>query len=118
MDVSYEPRPGVLHVVARGRFDAREARAIIGEVARLCAQHRLGRVLVDFRAVVDPISIAERHALGNALASAAIPARIAIVVDEPHHRTKAFEDTAVNRGAAVLTTTSEEQARSFLGIGA
>ena len=118
MDVSYDPRPGHLHVVARGRFDTEEARAVIAQTARLCAQHRLEKVFVDFRGVGDIVSIADRHALGHALASARIPARIAILVAEPQHRTNAFEDTAVNRGAAVLTTTSEEEARSFLDLGA
>ena len=118
MDVTYDPRPDHLHVIAHGRFDTEEARAIIAQVARLCVHHRLGKVFVDFRGVIDIISIADRHALGHALASARIPARIAILVAEPQHRTNAFEDTAVNRGAAVLTTTSEEEARSFLGFAA
>lgn len=116
MDVSYDARPGHLHVIARGQFDTGEARETIAQVARLCAQHRLASVFVDFRGVGDIVSIADRHALGHALASARIPGRIAILVAEPQHRTNAFEDTAVNRGAAVLTTTSEEDAWSFLGI--
>lgn len=118
MEVSYDPRPDHLHVVARGRFHTDEARAIIAQAARLCAQHRLGKVFVDFRGVADIISISDRHALGHALATARIPARIAILVAEPQHRTNAFEDTAVNRGAAVLTTPSEDEARRFLDLGA
>ena len=116
MDVSYEVRTDHLYVIARGRFDTSEARAVILQAASLCALHQVQKVLVDFRGVEEIISIADRHALGNALAAARIPARIAIVVAEPQHRTNAFEDTAVNRGAAVLTTTSEAEARSFLEL--
>lgn len=116
MDVTYEARADHLHVVASGRFDTREARAIIAEVARVCAAHRLEKVYVDFRGVGDVISIGDRHALGHALASARIAARIAIVVAEPQHRTNAFEDTAVNRGAAVCTTTNEDEALRFLDL--
>lgn len=72
MDVTCEPLPSHLHVVARGRFDAQEAR---------------------------------------------VPARIAILVAEPQRHTAALEDTAVNRGALVCTTSSEAEARAFLGLG-
>ena len=116
MDVSYDPRPDHLHVVARDRFDTEQARAIIAQVARLCAQHRLGKVFVDFRGVIDIVSIADRHALGQAIAAARVPARIAILVAEPQRHTAALENAAVNRGAAVCTTANEAEARSFLEI--
>ena len=116
MDVSYALRPDHLHVVARDRFDVQEARAIIAQVARLCAQHRLDKVFVDFRGVTDIVLIADRHALGQEIAAARVPARIAILVAEPQRHTSALEDTAVNRGAAVCTTTSEAEVRRFLGI--
>ncbi|HEX5129584.1 MAG TPA: hypothetical protein VFV90_07555 [Usitatibacter sp.] len=117
MEVTDEARPGHLFVVARERFDAAAAGAVIGEVARLCAQHRLDRVLVDFRDVTDIVSIADRHALGQAIAAAKVPARIAILVAEPQRHTAALEDTAVNRGASVRTTSSEAEARRFLALG-
>jgi hypothetical protein len=116
MEVNYEPRPDHLHVVARDRFDAQEARAVIAQVAGLCAQHRLGKVFVDFRGVSDIVSIADRHALGQAIAAARVPARIAILVAEPQRHTAALEDTAVNRGAVVCTTASEAEARRFLDL--
>ena len=116
MDVSYDLRPDHLHVVARDRFDPAAAGEIITRVARLCAEHRLGRVFVDFRGVRGEIPIADRHALGRAIAAAKVPARIAILVAEPQRRTSALEDTAVNRGAALCTTTSEAEARRFLEI--
>lgn len=116
MHVTYQPRPDHLLVVASDRFDAQAAREIIAHVARLCAQHRLEKVFVDFRGVADIVSIGDRHALGNALASARVPARIAILVADAQHRTNAFEDTAVNRGAAVCTTTSEDEALRFLEL--
>lgn len=116
MEARYEPRPGYLQVDVSGRFDATAALGVIANVARLCAEHRLDRVLVDFRAIADIVSIADRHALGRALASARIPARIAILVAAPQRHTSALEDTAVNRGAEVCTTASEEHARRFLEI--
>ena len=116
MEVTYERRPGHLFVLARGGFDAAVAGGIIREVARLCAEHRLDRVLVDFRGVAEIVSIADRHALGQAIAAAKVPARIAILVAEPQRHTAALEDTAVNRGASVRTTASEAEARRFLAL--
>ena len=117
MEARYELRPGYLQVDVSGRFDATGALGVIAEVARLCAGHGLDRVLVDFRGIADLVSITDRHALGRAIASAKIPARIAIVVAAPQRHTSALEDTAVNRGAQVCTTASEEHARRFLEIG-
>ena len=118
MEVTYEPRPGHLLVIAQGAFDADQCRTAVGEIGRLCAGHKLDRVLVDFRGVADVVSIADRYDLAKFLADAKLPARIAILVTLPQRFTATFEDTAINRGATVRTTASEEEARRFLGLAA
>ena len=116
MDVRYEPRDDHLLVVAGGRFDAERCRAAVPEIEALCAQHGLDRVLIDFRGVADVVSIADRFDLARFLADSKPRARMAILVSAPQRFTTTFEDTAVNRGARVRTTSSEDEARSFLGL--
>ena len=117
MQFRYEPHPGHLLVVATGPFDADACRAAVGEILRICAEKRLGRVLVDFRAIAELISVADRFGLANAVASSK-PPRIAVLVTPANAEySRTFENTAINRGASVRTTASEAQAREFLGIG-
>ena len=117
MDVRYEPAKDHLLVVAAGRFDPARCRAAVGEIEALSAQHRLDRVLIDFRAVEDLVSIADRFDLARFLADSKPRARMAILVSAPQRFTSTFEDTAINRGASVRTTASEAEARAFLGLG-
>jgi hypothetical protein len=116
MDFRYEPREQYLLVVATGPFDADACRDAFGEVARLCAERELARVLVDARAIAEVVSIADRFGLANRAVAARVP-RIAILVSEAnatHSRT--FENTATNRGASARTTASEAEACAFLGV--
>lgn len=74
------------------------------------------RVLVDARAIHEVVSIADRFDLANRMVTARLP-RIAILVTEANAvHSRAFEDTATNRGAMVCTTSNEAEACGFLGI--
>ena len=117
MQVRYEPREGHLLVVASGKFDAERCRAAVIEIKRQCAERQVANVLVDFRGISDVISIADRYELAKFLADSKPPGRMAILVSPPQRFTGTFEDTAVNRGASVRTTSSEAEAREFLGLG-
>ena len=118
MQFRYEPQATHLLVTATGPFDAEACRAAVGEILRISTQRKLARVLVDFRAIVELISVADRFGLANAVATAK-PPRIAILVTPANAEySRTFENTAINRGASVKTTASEEEARAFLGIGA
>ena len=116
MDFRHEPHPDYLLVTATGPFDAQACRAEIGEVLRICSERKLAKILVDARAIGEVISIADRFELANVAATAKVP-RIAILVSRANaEHSRAFENTAINRGASVRTTASEEEARQFLGI--
>ena len=116
MEIRYEPRPGHLLVVVSGPFDLGGAVGVVDEVKRRCATAGVANVLVDFRAIGDVVSIADRYELGKIIAAARLPGRIAILVAAGQRKTATLEDTAVNRGAAVRTTDSEAEARAFLGL--
>ena len=104
MDIGYEPRADHLLVKAGGRFDADRCRAALVEIRRICEERRLARVLVDFRGVIDLVSISDRFDLGKLVAESNPGGRMAILVTPPQRHTATLENTAVNRGAAVRTT--------------
>ena len=116
MQFDYEPREGFLLVRATGPFDAQACRGAMGEIARICGERELACVLVDARAIHEVVSIADRFDLANRMVTARVP-RIAILVTEANAlHSRAFEDTATNRGAMVCTTSNESEACGFLGI--
>jgi hypothetical protein len=62
------------------------------------------------------VSIADRFDLANRVVTARLP-RIAILVTEANAvHSRAFENTATNRGAMVCTTSNEAEACGFLGL--
>jgi hypothetical protein len=116
MEFRYEPHKDHLLVVATGHFDADACRAALGEILRICAEHRLDRILLDAHAIAEVVSIADRFDLARLVAMKRAP-RIAILVTRANAaHSRAFEDTAINRGAVVKTTASDEEARRFLGL--
>lgn len=116
MEFRYEIQPKHLAAIASGPFDAAACRAAMGEIARICAERELARVLVDARAIREVVSIADRFDLANRVVTARLP-RIAILVTEANaNHSRAFENTALNRGAMVRTTASEAEACEFLGL--
>lgn len=118
MQFRYLPHADHLLVHAREGFDADAARAAIVETIGICSDRNLDRVLFDGREVSDMIPVADRFDLASFLASKQTPIRMAVLVSEAQvEKSKTFENTAVNRGSAVITTSSEADARRFLGVG-
>ena len=116
MDFRLEPRDGYLLVTATGPFDAEACRAAMTPIMKACMERELANVLVDARAIVELVSIADRFGLARDVVANRLP-RIAILVSEPNARhSRAFENTAINRGANVRTTASEAEACAFLGV--
>ena len=116
MQFQFEPREGYLLVRATGPFDADACRAAFGDVARICTERELARVLVDARAIREVVSIADRFGLANNVVQSRLP-RMAILVTEANaHHSRTFENTALNRGAQVRTTADAGEASGFLGI--
>ena len=116
MQFQFEPQEDYLLVRATGPFDADACRAALGEAASICAGRELARILVDARAIEELVSIADRFDLANNVVQSRLP-RIAILVTEANAvHSRAFENTARNRGAMVRTTASRAEACAFLGI--
>ncbi len=117
MDIEYEARPDYMRVTVRGAFDARRARSALGEVLRECQARQLGKIFIDARALTTPVSVADRYDLATQFADyGAGRARMAILVSPENMFTKTLENTASNRGAAVRTTASLDEAFDFLGL--
>ena len=119
MKLGFELRAGHLLVTLAGPFDPRAARSGMGEIMRECQAHGLRRVLIDGRGLTSEVSIADRYDLATQLANEGHgKLQLAIVVKPENRFTATFEDTAANRGLKVRTTTSMEEARTYLGLPA
>ena len=118
MQLNYHLHLDNLKVVGEGESDFTAAKACINEIFRLCDEHRYTKVLVDSRGVNEELSLASRFNLGEHVAAAyARPIRIAVLRTTAQvTRTKLFENTANNRGAQLITTDSETEARAYLSI--
>ena len=119
MKTEYEPRPDHLYVKVSGAFEVHEARHALGDVLRECQARGLARILIDARGLTTPVSVADRYDLATRLADYGTGRlRTAIVVSPDNLFTKTLEDTATNRGAALRTTDSLEEAVAFLDLEA
>jgi hypothetical protein len=117
MELRYEMRRDHLRVEALGPYDAQRARIELCNILRQSASSGQTRILIDARGITAPASDADRYALATQLADKSQGrVRLAIVVEPTHRETQTFEDTANNRGVAVKTTTSMEEALEFLGV--
>lgn len=117
MQINLEPAAGHLRVVATGPFDLVRARAGLGEALREAQARGFARILVDGRGIETIASVADRYELATQLAEhATARLRIAIVAAPGNMFTKTMEDTARNRGVALLTTDSMPEALAFLGL--
>jgi hypothetical protein len=117
MQFRLEPSPDHLHVVVEGAFDLGRARAALGDVLREAQARGFTAILVDARGIETRASVADRYELATQLAEhGAGRLRVAIVVAPENMFSKTMEDTARNRGVALLTTDSMPEALAFLGI--
>lgn len=73
------------------------------------------KVLIDLTQLTGDLSIFERHTVGKYLAEK-LPREIRIAVVSPrNYLVKMVENTAVNRGAKMFTTSDREEAAAWLG---
>lgn len=119
MELRYEMRRDHLLVVASGDFDATRARLELANILRCSATSGITRILIDARGIAPTVSVGDRYVLATQLADQSQGrVRLAIVVEPANRHTQTFEDTATNRGVAVKTTVSMEEALEFLGVAA
>ena len=119
MDVRIEALGDYVLMQAIGPFDSREARAGLERAVRETRAAGLTHLLVDGRGISTTVPISERYDLATLLAgSGAVGLRIAVVVTTDNMFSKTMENTASNRGVALHTTDSIDEARAFLGLDA
>ena len=119
MELLYEMRRDHLRVLVSGTFDAQRARIELANVIRCSADQGLTRILVDARGITETVPASDRYDLATQFVDQGRGRmRLAVVVDAMNRLTRTFEDTATNRGAAVRTTTSMDEALTFLGVAA
>lgn len=117
MELKFEVRHDHLQVTALGSFDLSQAKQGLAQLVQRSEAAGLRKILVDARGIDSMISIADRYDLATSLANlAGGRLRVALVVSPANMFTKTFEDTATNRGAAVRTTDSMNEAREFLDV--
>lgn len=88
----------------------------IHEVTAYCKEHNLNKALVDMRNMPGAPSILERHRFGIELAKewgSRIKAALILRPEDLSHMT---ENTAVNRGANLLSTSDAAHAMKWLGV--
>jgi len=107
-----------LEVVARGEFDLAACKAAVDDVAGRCRNEGVNRVLNDCRDTPYQVAIASRFNLADYIA-ATLPhgVRVVFLASTAHiNFTRTLQNTAINRGALLLSTDSLPAAREFLGL--
>ena len=119
MEIRAEPRDGYVHMTVSGRAATLDA-SMAAVVPALEACHAAGTraLLLDVREIEGTASVAERYYLGSAIAAKVGAAlRIALLCrDDQWMADRPLENTAVNRGALFLSTTSLEEALAWLRV--
>jgi len=83
-------------------------------VSELDKDKETKKVLIDLTKLTDDLSILERHTVGKYLAEK-LPREIRIAVVSPrNYLVKMVENTAVNRGVKMFTTSDKEEAANWL----
>jgi len=117
MNATFEPQPGYLLVTVSGEFVPGDAKQTVAGMVARCEALGLPAILIDGRGLTNLVSIGDRFDIAAVFAGLKSRIRVAVLVPEWQHVTKTLEHTAVNRGAMLRTTTSEAEAREFLGLG-
>ncbi|MCC6298689.1 MAG: hypothetical protein IT314_05295 [Anaerolineales bacterium] len=105
-----------LHVEFSGPYSLEEITAAINKVAELCDQESLHKAFVDLRPMTGYPSILDRYELGIEIANVWRRRYKVAIVERADMITHMVENTAVNRGAHILTTTDTDQALQWLGL--
>lgn len=113
-EVGVTHEPGHLRITAAGNYASEELFHFLDEVRAEAARAKASRVLIDARALQGEMTEAERFAGGQRIAELFGPKiKVALMMPE-RNITKLGELAAVNRGAQLVVTHSEEEALDFL----
>ena len=112
--VTFEIRSGYLLVRVRGPWDVHAARAVMGTIQQQAQAGGFRHILVDALELAAPAREWDRFLVGEALAELLpCPFKVAILY-KAEWINKFAENTAVNRGAAVLVCSKEARALQWL----
>ena len=116
--VAFEARRGYLLVRVRGPYDPSIAREVLGTVKQQAQAGGFTRILIDGFEIGAPARELDRFLIGEALAELLpCPFKVAFLY-KAEWINKFGENTAVNRGAAVLVCSTEAKALQWLLGGA
>jgi hypothetical protein len=89
----------------------------IREVAALCKQHGIRKILADIRGIDVRIPVVERFQLGVEMARIlGSGIQLAILAPSPEYIDRMGENAAVNRGGRVFVTHSMDEALRWLEV--
>lgn len=120
------PEAGYLHIGSTGKFSLTEAKKRFVEMLEAMAQHKVGKVLLDGRALVGNPRLIERFYYGEFAAQTVLnfatraglpPTQFAYVLVVPMRDPGKFGETvAVNRGMNMKVFDNPDDALGWLGM--
>lgn len=116
MDLHTALGDGYLRMTLEGRTSLDASVDALRPGIEACRQAGVMAVLVDVRALEGEATVTDRYYVGSAIASViGSTLRIALLCREDQFMAdRPLENTAVNRGAQFLSTTSEDEAIAWL----
>ncbi len=117
-EFAFEERGSYLFVRAQGPSDPESVRKALILIRDRVMERGLTRVLIDARSVGPPVREFDRFLMGEAMAELLRGRFKVAVLYRAESINKFAENTAVNRGANVLVSADEAQARDWLLRGA
>jgi len=116
MPLHLQPGDGYLIAEVSGRITLAESVEGLQAIADGCRAAGLDRVVLDVRPTEGALGTVERFALGTRMAEPPFrDLRVVVLCREDQWMgDRPLENTAVNRGAHVLSTTSLEEALAWL----
>ena len=114
LTLSYEKGDGYLIVVETGEMTPDSGRSSLREIAETAEQQGFSKIMVDARNLSGSMKIHERFFAGEKIARAWRGLKVAILVPAAGSIDKLMENTAVNRGAIIMVTSSLDDAQAWL----
>ena len=114
INISARLADGYVRCTLTGRYHMSLIKQVIDDISMAAAAANQARVLIDTTAVEGPLTEIEKYLVGKQMAETWSGRLRAAVLERSDRITKLAENTAVNRGAIVLVTGSEEEAVRWL----
>jgi hypothetical protein len=110
-----EEREDYLFVEYDGSTNSTALISLMEEIARVCRDKKLKKVLADMRKTAETLDLTQRYELGVTGANILRGLQIAVVYHTDENNSFA-ESVAVNRGLQAMITDDMESAKRWLGL--